>query len=390
MKKFRFSDFRKNAMPLLGLAILANSVPQASAATIYGYAQQKVYDMTLSSSTPSTTITPTIPLTVTTSTSATLNGFAISGFNLPQIDAQQAKTGIFASPGLPAGRINPPENYIGPAPYASTPGTNVLAQANPTPVGNMPIGSNSNLDTTVPMANSFNPGDEFTRADVYMSSQTGNPIAGTNPLQGAPPAGIPTNGQNINTSMLFAAPGTGNTMAFDSNAEGVITSSTVTTGISNSSWVISGAFNLSAPGTVELDFNIVERLVVFSDSSPTTQAYAINRLNLLISDSNNVPVANPSSARSLTAPIAGEGTYNAFSLTAGHSWSGINNLNPVAFQSTVLPAGNYTFSISGITQVDLTTVPEPSTYALMGIASAVIGGLARNRRKQKASSIVQS
>jgi hypothetical protein len=47
MKNFRMSSLRKFATPMLALMIGTTGVSQVGAATIYGFAQQKIYNMTL-------------------------------------------------------------------------------------------------------------------------------------------------------------------------------------------------------------------------------------------------------------------------------------------------------------------------------------------------------
>ncbi len=298
---------------------------------------------------------------------------------LPAIDAIQSKLGVFATPGLPPGRINPPENYIGAAPFASSPGINVLTQANPTGVG-----LQNAVDSSIPTIGNFNPGDQFARSDVYATTPNGNPIPGSNPLQGAPPASYPTNGLGIPSSQLFATVGSGATLSFDSAAEGLINTNTIALGNATTSWVVSGAFNLINSGSVELNFEMVERIAVFSNSTPTPQAFAQNNLVFLITDVNNVPVANPSSTRSLTAPAAGEAVYNGNTLAAGHVWHGISGANTVNFQSDTLPSGSYRFTIAGLNQVDIKSVPEPSTYVMMGLSALMFGGLQYRRKMQLA------
>jgi hypothetical protein len=381
MKNFRMSSLRKFATPMLALMIGTTGVSQVGAATIYGFAQQKIYNMTLNdgSGNPANLVA-TSNLDISTSTSASLSGYApVASPVLPAIDANQSILGVFATPGLPPGRITPPENYIGNALFASTPGIRVLTQANPTGVG-----LQNAVDSSIPTIGNFNPGDQFARSDVYATTPNGNPIPASNPLQGAPPASYPANGLGIPSSQLFAPVGAGTTLSFDSAAEGLLNANSINLGNAVAAWVVSGAFNLVNPGSVELSFELVERLAVFSNSSPTPQAFAQNNLQFLITDVNNVPVANPSSTRSLTAPAAGEAVYNGNSLAAGHILNGVTIGSSVAFQSGTLPSGSYRFSIAGFNQVDLKTVPEPSTYVMMGLSALMFGGLQYRRKMQLA------
>ena len=380
MKNFRMSSLRKFATPMLALMIGTTGVNHVGAATIYGFAQQKVYNMTLNGSGGPGNLVPTSNLDISSSTSASLTGYSpVASPGLPAIDAIQSKLGVFATPGVPPGRINPPENYIGAAPFASTPGINVLTQANPTGVG-----LQNAVDSSIPTIGDFNPGDQFIRSDVYATTPNGNPIPGSNPLQGAPPATYPATGLGIPSSQLFAPVGTGGTLSFDSAAEGVINSNTFTLGNAVASWVVSGAFNLVNAGSVELNFELVERIAVFSDTTPTPQAFAQNNLYFVITDVNNVPVASPSSTRSLTAPATGEALYNGNTLAAGYVWHGTSGADTINFQSDTLPSGSYRFTIAGFNQVDLKTVPEPSTYVMMGLSALMFGGLQYRRKMQLA------
>jgi hypothetical protein len=336
--------------------------------------------MTLNGSGGPGNLVATSNLDISTSTSASLTGYApVASPVLPAIDAIQSKIGVFATPGLPPVRINPPENYIGAAPFASSGGINVLTQANPTGVG-----LQNAVDSAIPTIGNFNPGDQFVRSDVYATTPNGNPIPGSNPLQGAPPASYPATGLAIPSSQLFAPVGAGNTLSFDSAAEGLLNANSINLGNAVAAWVVSGAFNLVNAGSVELNFELVERLAVFSDTTPTTQAFAQNNLFFVITDVNNVPVASPSSTRSLTAPAAGEAVYNGNTLAAGHVLHGISGTDTIAFQSDILPSGSYRFTISGLNQVDIKSVPEPSTYVMMGLSAVALLGLQYRRKMQLA------
>ena len=374
MKNFRMSSLRKFATPMLALMIGTTGVSHVGAATIYGFAQQKVYNMTLNSS---ATLTAT-PFDVVTNTSAALSGYPGVAFLSPALDATQSKIGVFASPGLPNGRVDPPENYIGAAPFASAGGINVLTQANPTTVG-----IQNAVDSSVPIIGEFNTADYFSRSDVYVTTASGNPIQNTSPLQGATPAGYPLNGSNIPVNQLFAPKGSGPSISIDSSAESLLNSNGVDLGTATSTWAVSGAFNLAALGTVELNFELVDRLVVYSNYSPTPQALGENNFSFVIKDLNDNTVASSSVTRTLTSPLAGEATYNGNTTTAGFVWQDLSG-NSISFQSSQLKSGNYTFTISGITQVDVKSVPEPSTYVMMGLSALMFGGLQYRRKMQLA------
>jgi len=64
--------------------------------------------------------------------------------------------------------------------------------------------------------------------------------------------------------------------------------------------------------------------------------------------------------------------------------SGIAGATAVNFQSDTLPSGSYRFTIAGFNQVDLKTVPEPSTYVMMGLSALMFGGLQYRRKMQLA------
>jgi hypothetical protein len=51
-----------------------------------------------------------------------------------------------------------------------------------------------------------------------------------------------------------------------------------------------------------------------------------------------------------------------------------------AFTSATLAAGNYNFTITGTTQTQVSLVPEPASYVMMGLGLVTVGGL-RFRRK---------
>ena len=374
MKKFRFSDLRRNAMPALALLIAAGHSGQAWAATVYAFSQQKIYNMSITSSASFSAIST---ISSSSTDAVNLTGFLGLTNSNPAIDALQSKVGTFASPGLPIGRANPGENYIDASLF--TPGVNVLTQANPTATG-----VTNNTDTTTPLVGDFNPNDQFARSDVFMTSPTGDPVGGVLPGQGQTPAGIPINGQGINSNTLF--PLGGGTLGFDSVAEALLNSPLPSNGDATSSWLISGAFTLNGTAPVSLNFDSVERLVVFSDSPNITQVSAYDTLSFRVTTLNDNPVQTITSTRAIGLTSNGQITYN-WSTAGGNSLPNGVNGTPIVFTTSTLAAGGYKYYIQGFTQSDVRiNVPEPSTYVLMGLSTATIGGMAI-RRKQKPAQV---
>ena len=371
MKKFRFSDLRRNAMPALALLIAAGHSGQAWAATVYAFSQQKIYNMSITSSASFSAISS---ISSSSTDAVNLTGFLGLTNSNPAIDALQSKVGTFASPGLPGGRANPSENYINASLF--TPGVNVLTQANPTATG-----VTNNTDTTTPLVGDFNPNDQFARSDVFMTSPTGDPVGGSVPGQGQSIPGIPTNGQGINSNTLFPLSG-GGTMGYDSVAEALLNSPLPSNGDATSSWLISGSFNLGSSAPVSLNFDSIERLVVFSDSPNITQVSAYDTLTFRVTTLNDNPVQSITSTRAIGLTSNGQITYN-WSTAGGNSLPNGVNGTPIAFTTGTLAAGGYKYYIQGFTQSDVRiNVPEPSTYVLMGLSTATISGMAY-RRKQK-------
>lgn len=134
---------------------------------------------------------------------------------------------------------------------------------------------------------------------------------------------------------------------------------------------------------VSFDFNLIERLIAYSDAPVSSIANATNTLAFDVLDINTgLSVfgafgTNPSSTRTLSYPITGSETYNLHTLIPGNIYPG-----PMVafFQTPALLAGNYVFTIKGSTSA-FVSVPEPSTYIMMGLASATVSGLGYRRRK---------
>ena len=84
--------------------------------------------------------------------------------------------------------------------------------------------------------------------------------------------------------------------------------------------------------------------------------------------------SQPSYNRQLAYPLVGQGTRN------DNKTAATTTMNTISFVSPMIDAGTYTFSIQGSTTINVTVVPEPSSYVMMGLGLVTVGGL-RFRRK---------
>jgi hypothetical protein len=380
----RWASFALVASALIHHAT-ASAEPIAPGA-VYAYAQQKIYGMTLSA---------------TPGSGASLignpQGFSVKMSNLAGVDtipgvvahngglnAEQSFIG--AGPPSPSA---PPENYSGNvSPGMSVPANErVLLQWNPTGAGVA-----GGFDASIPVAANFLAGHNFSRADAYVTpnpdNAVGPPTSGTIP---GPASAWPPGGTTVATSKLFAPVGTAGTLSIDAMAEALLTDEKHgTIGNGAADWVVTGKFNIVnsenplATAGVSLDFNISERMVVYSYNPLINIATASNEFAMDVLDSNGRSVfgpflgTNPSTQRLLSSPATGSETYNNNTSQPTHLYPGPNAVN---FQTAPLKQGDYTFTIKGTTTAYVTAVPEPSAGVLAAVALGTLCGGLQLRRK---------
>jgi len=349
----RFSSNTRKVVALaMAVVVLGAMAPRTEASTVYAFSQQKVYNMTLTGTQNPAGLVGA-PLNVRTSTAATLNGVGVA-FNVPAQDAQQSVLGI----------APPPENMSGPNPTGGAGNTTVLIQADGTPAGLA-----NTVTQNLPALGDLNQ-NSFTRSDVLM--RVPPPAAGN--LQ-------------VDPRWLFQPGfGAGNdtNLSLDSMAEGELTGS-AQTGSATSNWTVSGSFVLGAPDAVQLMFNLIDRLVAFNNAQPGEIANADSNLTFSFdvkdNQGNSVFAGAPSYAHlaSISFPPAAPTT----GLTENDNTAApVNTIQGVSFVTGVLAPGAYTFSINGKTNVDVSLVPEPASYVMMGLGVVAMGGLRLRRRMQ--------
>lgn len=355
-------------------AWLAPAAPYPGA--VYAFAQQKVYGMTMTATPGSsaTVIGDPLGFAVKMSTKAAVDSFPGVVAHNGGLDAQQS----FLGSGSP---VQPVENYSGNAfpGMSMPPNERVLLQLNPTPAGN-PAG----FATSVPTAANFPSGDNFSRSDVYATPNPDNALAppgsGTIPAN-VPPGSWPPDGTTVAIGKLFAPIGTPGTLSIDLVAETLLTDAdhgSIASGVAD--WVVTGKFRIAGAAesraAISLDFNIVERMAVYSYEPLTNIATASNAFAMDVLDGNGRSVfgpflgANPSITRLLSSPATGSETYNNHTLIPTHVYPGPVIVN---FQTLPLAPGDYTFTVKGTTTAYVSAVPEPSTGVSLGIAAAALG-----------------
>ena len=300
--------------------------------TVYAFAEQKAYNMTLTSVADTRNMVNGL-FNIITNTSASLTGYPGQSFSVPVLDAQQSYLGS-----APA----PVENLSGNAVNPNT--EQVLTQFNTTPNGVA-----NALVNNLPTAASITQ-PTFSRADAL----TWNPSVST-----APP---------IPNGYLFVPAFTGGNVAIDSAAEGLIQSTNAVSGISQAGWQITGSFTLTSSDSVNLGFNLINRLVAYADVAgnvASTNTQFVFRITDQAFPFNPQYAPSPI-AYSLSFPVVGSTTQN---VNASY-----------ALTSATLAAGNYNFTITGTTQTQVSLVPEPASYVMMGLGLVTVGGL-RFRRK---------
>lgn len=379
-----------------GLAALVASTFLASSAAVhaqtyhnpaYAFAQQKVYGMTITDGNGSKATITAKPFSMSMQTAATYDTIGTQTFNAG-LDPKQAFV-------TPTGDPKPGENWSGNVPpngggvFSNPARERVLLQNAKTPWGDPQA-----LRLDLPTATDFTPGANFARADGYV---TKNPDTTVGPdASGVTPTGTGwnQNGVNIAAGKLFQNVGTPGTLSIDSVAEVLLTSSphdTHATSVSN--WTATGKFDVAnnthggGDTKVTFSFNLVERLVVYSETGATLgdAATASNTLAFDVFDAKGISVfsgnfssgQNPSSTRMLTSVTNFSQTYNNATNGPTHLYPGPKS---VEFQTSPLKSGTYTFMITGESVAKAVAVPEPGALAALASAAATLVVVARSRR----------
>jgi hypothetical protein len=357
-------------------------VPTAPTA-MYAFAQQKIYGMTLSpvDGGNATLVGDPLGFVVKMSTAASVDTLPGINAHVGGLDADQS----FIGSGVPS---QPPENWTNNAPlgYSVPGGERVLVQLNPTGQG-VPKG----ITVGTPVATDFQLNNNFARADVYTAPNPDPlpPGAASATIPTTPPGSWPPLGSMVNTNRLFAGVGDPDTLSIDLVAETLLTSATHGT-ISNgmSDWAVTGKFSVisgdpNARVGVSLDFNVVERMAVYSYAPLTNIATASNLFAFDVLDSLGNSVfggllgSNPSIARLLSSPATGSEVYNNNTNVPTHIYPGPS---VASFQTVPLAPGDYSFTIKGTSTAYVSALPEPGMNAALAIAAA--GGAAWLRRRR--------
>lgn len=369
------------AVLALWLACMAAAHADPIAANaVYGFAEQKVYGMTLTATPGSSASLVGAAFSVKMSTHAAFDTSPSGVAHNGGLDALQS----FVTGGVPS---QPVENFIGNASVGmSLPaGERVLRQLNTTASG-----SSGGFDATNPRATDFFAGHNFARSDGYV---TPNPDASPvlPPASGAPPGGLPADGNLVPAALLYAPVGTPGTLSIDLVAEALLNGEGIAklaSGVSD--WVVTGGFMVSGAAdtraAVSLDFNLVERLVIYSWNPELDIAAVSNTLALDIVDATGRSVfgpflgTNPSITRMLSTAAGGSMTYNNHTLIPTHVYPGPAAVN---FQTMPLAPGRYAFTLKGTTTAYVTSVPEPASHVLATIAAACGAALSWRRRRDR-------
>ena len=357
---------------------------------VYAFAQQKIYGMTLTAipGGNATLIGDPLGFAVKMSTAASVDSFPGVGAHNGGLDAQQT----FIGSALP---LPPPENYTDnvPAGYGIPAGERVLQQLNPTGQG-APKG----ITIGIPVASDFLVGRNFARSDVYVAPNPDllpiGPGSGTIPAN-VPPGSWPPVGSTINISHLFSPIGSPDTLSIDLVAETLLTDvahGTISDGVSD--WAVTGKFRVASEDPnarvgVSLDFNVIERMAVYSVEPLTNIATCSNEFSFDVLDGFGNSVfggllgANPSIARLLSSPATGSEVYNNNTNVPTHIYPGPG---ATSFQTVPLAPGDYSFTIKGTSTAYVSALPEPGMNAAIAVAAAGWAAWWRRRRRSGASS----
>lgn len=383
------------ALPLAGMAIgLASPRPAAAAPVnaVYAFAQQKIYGMTINYDQQHATVTGD-PL-----------GFAVK---MTSAATSDALPGILAKNGgldvdvsyLPNPSFTPPpttgvatgNNFVWNTPNSSAANEVVLKQALPTTL----LGQGVYLNDLTSQFNGYG-NQGFSRGDAYVTLPSTTLISGTTGNASSPSGpGWPASGTPVAIGRLFAPIGSPDAIAIDSVAEALLTNAdhdTIASGVSD--WVVTGKMHVNSDSPnehwadVSLNFNIAERMVVYSHAPLLNISTSSNNFAFDITDDSTglsvfgggITGLNPSTTRLISSPLTGSETYNNWTMGVTHIYPGVN---AVEFKASKLAAGDYTFTIKGTSTAYVSAVPEPGTNVALALAgvSAAVGWCGRRMRR---------
>lgn len=373
---------------LLGVVVDDVRADEPTPFATYAFAQQKVYGMTLTAvpGGNATLVGDALGFAVKMSTSASVDALPGIGAQIGGLDALQT----FISSGLP---LPPPENYTNNTPvgFSLPVGERVLQQLNPTGQGG-PMG----ITNGIPVAADFLSGQDFGRADAYVAPNPNvlplGPGSGTIPPN-VPLGSWPPLGSQISGTHLFAPVGSADTLSIDVVAETLLTTNTQPGVISNgvADWVATGKFAITsldpqARVGVSFDFNVIERMVVYSSEPLTNIAVATNTLAFDVLDSLGGSVfggllgSNPSIVRLLASPATGAETYNNHTSVPTHVYPGPAATN---FQTVPLGPGEYSFTLKGESTAYVSALPEPGMTTAVALVAAGGGAVWMRQRRRR-------
>lgn len=372
------------AATALAFAAQSSRAADPAPTAMYAFAQQKIYGMTLSPVAGGNATLTGDPLgfVVKMSTAASVDSAPGINAHIGGLDADQS----FIGSGLP---LPPPENWTNNAPlgYSVPAGERVLVQLNPTGQG-VPKG----ITTGIPVASDFALNNNFARSDVYTAPNPDPlpPGAASATIPTLPPGSWPPLGSMVSRDRLFAGIGSANTLSIDLIAETLLTSAThgtISNGIAD--WAVTGKFsvvseNPDARVGVALDFNVVERMAVYSYAPLTNIAIASNAFSFDVRDSLGSSVfggllgSNPAISRLLSSPATGSEVYNNHTNVPTHIYPGPG---AASFQTVPLAPGDYSFTIKGTSTAYVSALPEPGMNAALALTA--VGGAAWWRRRRR-------